>query len=75
MCLLTTRPTIANGFENTMRLKVKPASCVALNKGQLCFQDIRFLWETDDALDYCLFSDTHGRLLFFANGESDEFVH
>jgi hypothetical protein len=75
ICLSVSRPAIADDLIISTQLKVKPASCVALHRGQLCFQNIRFFWEAIDELEYCLYSDTHERLLFCANGDSDEFIH
>lgn len=38
-------------------LSVKPNKCVAMNKGQLCYQKLRFTF-TAPAGDYCLVSES-----------------
>ena len=66
---------MADGSENGFKITVRPASCVALHKGQRCFQNIRFLLEADDDREYCLYSDTHELKLFCANSDDAEFEH
>ena len=75
MCLSITGYSMADGLENGFQIKVRPASCVALHKGQRCFHNIRFFLEIDDEREYCLYSDTHELKLFCANISGAEFVH
>ncbi|MDB4223689.1 DUF3019 domain-containing protein [Granulosicoccus sp.] len=75
VCLSITGYSMADGLENGFQIKVRPASCVALHKGQRCFQNIRFFLEIDDEREYCLYSDTHELKLFCANISGAEFVH
>ncbi len=35
-------------------LSVKPAKCIALRKGQDCFQTLKFHWRTPQQGEYCL---------------------
>jgi len=47
---------------NATELKVRPSSCVALHRGQLCFQTLSFSWiNTREGREYCLYLD-HMRL-------------
>ena len=73
--LLVAHPAVAEDSKQAVTLTALPASCVALHRGQLCFQNIRFTWVGDDDLNYCLYSDTHELLLSCGNGVKDEFVH
>jgi len=75
LCLAISYPATADTYAGNVQLNVKPASCVALHRGQLCFQKIRFFWVAGDDSEHCLYSDTQNRLLFCANGDSDNFIH
>lgn len=39
----------------TVELRVTPASCVALHRGQVCFQKLQLRWENPEGLRLCLF--------------------
>lgn len=39
----------------TVDLRVTPASCVALHRGQVCFQRLQLRWENPEGLRLCLF--------------------
>lgn len=43
--------------QDTTGLNVKPARCVALRQGQVCYQRVTFHWHTRQAGNYCLFED------------------
>lgn len=73
--LLVAHPAVAKDSKQIVTLTALPASCVALHRGQLCFQDIRFTWVGDDDLNYCLYSDTHELLLSCGNGGKEAFIH
>jgi Protein of unknown function (DUF3019) len=36
-------------------LQIKPARCIALHEGQLCYQTLKIQWETSNADNYCLY--------------------
>lgn len=38
-----------------IELLAKPTNCVALHRGQVCFQRILFSWKVQDAEEYCLY--------------------
>ena len=38
-------------------LRVKPKKCIALQKGQVCYQTVKFHWITPNEGDYCLFQE------------------
>jgi len=52
----------ANSNENAKldstvnHINVVPKRCVALRKGQVCYQKVSFQWKTESPDDYCLFS-------------------
>lgn len=75
LCLLIARAAMADDAPGTVQFNVKPSSCVALHKGQRCFQSIRIFWITNDRQDYCLYSDTHERKLFCSTSGDAEFIH
>lgn len=75
VCLLTTRVSAAADLVSAVQLNAKPVSCVALHRGQMCFQKIRFFWETLGDHSYCLYSDTHNRLLYCTLDGFNEFIH
>jgi hypothetical protein len=43
--------------ENLTNVKANPERCVALNEGQVCFQNVTLSWQTDQIADYCLFEE------------------
>lgn len=43
--------------ETAVYLTAKPNKCIALNKGQACYQTVRFYWHTPTEGDYCLFTE------------------
>ncbi len=55
LCVLATgycAPAVAN--DATIKLKVRPVTCVALHKGQTCHKNLRFSWSSLPAGRYCL---------------------
>ncbi len=40
------------------QLSVSPERCIALRKGQTCYQDVKFKWHTKIVNDYCLVNKT-----------------
>lgn len=43
----------AQAQENVLR--IKPARCIALHQGQVCYQTLKIEWQADAAETYCLF--------------------
>ena len=74
--LLAPMPVVAEQTsEQLIQLHVKPASCVALHKGQKCFQKIQIYWESSNDREYCLYSDTQQLQLVCATGSVRSFLH
>ncbi len=44
----------ANASSNDTQLFIKPARCIALHQGQVCYQTLKIIWQTDIADNYCL---------------------
>ena len=56
-------------------LKAKPASCVSLHKGQLCYQKILFTWQSSGDVEYCLHNDELELLIYCSAEKSSRFVY
>ncbi|WP_191600248.1 DUF3019 domain-containing protein [Marinomonas algicola] len=41
--------------EQALFFKVEPNRCIALRKGQTCYQSLTFRWKVSDIGEYCLF--------------------
>lgn len=54
LCTLTSRAVQAND-QLPITLKVKPDKCIALHKGQTCYQKVWFSWRLDSDQQYCLY--------------------
>lgn len=65
----------ANTSHNDGSLSVVPSSCVALHRGQACFQRIRFGWKSSQALRLCLFQEDRGALLHCSIKPIVRYVH
>lgn len=57
----------------TSSLEVKPSSCVALHRGQACYQEVALSWAVVEAGQYCLFDDSEGLLLHCVSGYSGHY--
>ncbi|MDX1280086.1 DUF3019 domain-containing protein [Shewanella colwelliana] len=56
-CLMLTLlccPLAAWGQEPSIVFTAAPERCVALHKGQTCYQDVQFRWKTPEVGQYCL---------------------
>ncbi len=42
---------------NTSSLLLRPARCVALHQGQVCYQHLQVSWRSDIQGNYCLYQD------------------
>ena len=47
---------------------VQPERCIALNRGQVCYQKLDFRWQTADGARYCLHQDAVAAPLVCWNG-------
>lgn len=76
MLLLTTLLLILSSQGKTETLlSVKPNKCVAMNKGQLCYQKLRFRF-TAPTGNYCLFSGSQRTpLKCWKASRSGQFIH
>lgn len=57
------------------QLSVMPTSCVALHRGQLCYQRIRLSWFSSDGKRYCLFADDSDVLLYCSSSSHTVYLH
>ena len=48
---------------NNARLDVTPKRCIALHKGQTCYLEVTFSWQTPKIDDYCLVNTTTSRVI------------
>jgi len=46
--------TVAAANETTLNLK--PAQCIAIHQGKMCYVDIELQWQAQDKGEYCLYS-------------------
>lgn len=56
--------------ESTVAFTATPQQCVALHKGQTCYQDVLFRWNTPEQGHYCLVQSKNQRQLACWNGMS-----
>ncbi|KIO38285.1 DUF3019 domain-containing protein [Shewanella sp. cp20] len=50
--------------QTPIELTVSPEQCVALHKGQTCYQNVLFKWQTPDVGRYCLTeSKSHQKII------------
>lgn len=55
---------------------VQPERCIALNRGQTCYQKLRFAWQTAAGARYCLHEDRVAAPLVCWNGnERSSYEH
>lgn len=47
-----------------------PERCIALHKGQTCYQDVLFRWQTPASGEYCLILSDHGHQLTCWTGKA-----
>jgi hypothetical protein len=51
---LTISVNAQEGSELSNALSAKPERCIALNEGQMCYQQISFTWQAKKSAYYCL---------------------
>lgn len=60
----------------TATLNLKPARCVALHQGQVCYQSLKIYWSAHKTGDYCLHhKDTQTALGCWESAASGEMVY
>jgi len=52
--VLLTMLFVSQSHAQDNKLRVTPSKCVALKKGQICYQSIRIRYESLEVRDYCL---------------------
>jgi hypothetical protein len=75
ICVAILTPISAFSQDNTIAFTATPERCVALHKGQICYQDVLFRWQTPSKGDYCLVMSKSGRQLTCWNGASLQEYH
>ena len=58
-----------------VQLIAKPSNCVALHRGQMCFQRIVFSWTTTVPRRYCLFQEDQESAIVCAQGSQEEVMY
>lgn len=54
----------ANTSTSTLTFSVKPQKCIALHRGQVCYQKLEFNWYISSAGNYCLYQTTKEEPLY-----------
>lgn len=52
--ILFAAPSIASEHKQPITFTATPEQCVALHKGQVCYQDVLFQWQTPASGRFCL---------------------
>lgn len=58
-----------------VELNAKPATCVALHRGQVCFQRIFFSWKVADIKQYCLYKQNQVAPMVCSKGSQKAVAH
>jgi len=61
--------------EQTVLLTAMPTSCVALHRGQQCYQRIQLSWLNAQGERYCLFVEDSDTLLYCSSGAETFYLH
>ena len=69
-CLLLLIMTSADVFAQNQdvhaqhaSIRLKPAKCVSLHQGQVCYADVELSWQSQEKQSYCLLSNTQSKPL------------
>ncbi|MFK8075438.1 MAG: DUF3019 domain-containing protein [Granulosicoccus sp.] len=73
--LLVASASNADEKLKALTLLAKPTSCVALHRGQMCFQEIRFTWESDSSNSYCLYQNGIETALYCSRSAKNSYIH
>ncbi|GIU05259.1 MULTISPECIES: DUF3019 domain-containing protein [unclassified Shewanella] len=68
--LLFISPSSVLAKQPTINFTATPEQCVALHKGQTCYQDVLFQWQTPAAGRYCLIESKNRQQLTCWDGQS-----
>ncbi|QFU21881.1 DUF3019 domain-containing protein [Shewanella eurypsychrophilus] len=63
-------PMTAWSQDNSIAFTATPKRCIALHKGQTCYQDVLFRWQTPQSGQYCLVLNKDQRKLTCWNGKA-----
>jgi hypothetical protein len=58
----------AQAAEEVAAFTVQPERCIALNRGQVCYQKLTFQWQAAAGARYCLYQDAVAAPLVCWNG-------
>ncbi|CAM4272179.1 DUF3019 domain-containing protein [Shewanella denitrificans] len=61
--------------DKSIAFTATPERCVALYKGQICYQEVLFRWQTPSQGEYCLIMSKSGRRITCWNGASQQEYH
>ncbi len=56
--------------EAVVHFSVKPTKCIALHKGQDCYQKLKFSWQTPQVGKYCIYAESQRDPLVCWQGQS-----
>lgn len=62
-------PIAAISQNDAVAFTVSPQQCIALHKGQTCYQDVLFYWQMPDNDEYCLVLAEQEQPLTCRNGK------
>ncbi|USD37546.1 MULTISPECIES: DUF3019 domain-containing protein [Ferrimonas] len=63
-------PLTAWSLDESVAFTATPERCIALHKGQTCYQEVQFRWQTPDSGQYCLVLNRNRRQLTCWNGNA-----
>jgi hypothetical protein len=63
-------PMMAWSEDDSVFFTATPERCIALHKGQTCYQDVNFRWQTPDIGQYCLVLNLDNRQIMCWNGNA-----
>ncbi|BDY07020.1 hypothetical protein F0521_40610 [Ferrimonas sp. YFM] len=69
-CSLMLMPLSALGMDSPVQFTATPERCIALHKGQLCYQDVEFNWQTPESGRFCLMQARDRQQLLCWTGRS-----
>lgn len=70
--LMLCAPHSARAAEQVATFTVQPERCIALNRGQVCYQNLTFKWQTAAGARYCLHQeDASAPLVCWTGSEKD----
>ncbi|MBB1269679.1 DUF3019 domain-containing protein [Shewanella sp. SR44-3] len=72
---MTFTTTSAWGQDKAIAFTATPERCVALHKGQICYQEVLFRWQTPSYGEYCLVMSKSGRRITCWDGASQQEYH